>query len=359
MSVRLRPGSPHYQIEFKYRGERIRQSSGTASRRLAEEAERKLRHDLYGQRVLGRSVAMTLQQGVDRYISTVITPRGNPEAAEREQWAFKGIVRLIGPETPLEDLTGKRLAAFRDKVIELGRAPATANKYLAMLRAMLTRAHREWGALSEIPQVRLFKLNNARQRWLTDGEQEELLRHCPEHLANLVIFLTGTGARLSEALNLKWEAVDLKRVPRPMVSFLKTKSGKPRSVPLTNRVSALLVGIKTLAESRTIAPGHAPFVFIYAGRGRGGRGLPKGMYRSFTNPHGSWRTACQRAGISEVRLHDLRHTFASRLVMRGVPLLTVSKLLGHASITMTLRYSHLAPDALDTAIKQMDGDEGK
>lgn len=354
MSVRLRPGSPHYQIEFKYRGERIRQSSGTASRRLAEEAERKLRHDLYGQRVLGRPVAMTLQEGVERYISAVITPRGNKDAADRERWAFKGIVRMLGPLTTLEDLTTKRLATFRDRVIELGRAPATANKYLAMLRAMLARAHREWGALAEMPQVRLFKLNNARQRWLTEGEQEQLLGHCPEHLGNLVIFLTGTGARLSEALRLTWDAVDLNRKPRGMATFRKTKSGQPRSIPLTNRVSALLEALQVQSALRPIAPGHAPFVFIYAGRGRGGRGLPKGSYRSFSNPHGSWHTACRRAGIEGIRLHDLRHTFASRLVMRGVPLLAVSKLLGHATITMTMRYSHLAPEALDTAIERLD-----
>ncbi|MDQ2106788.1 site-specific integrase, partial [Azospirillum isscasi] len=76
--------------------------------------------------------------------------------------------------------------------------------------------------------------------------------------------------------------------------------------------------------------------------------------KPYRNPHGAWYKATADARLDDLNLHDLRHTFASRLVMRGVPLLTVSKLLGHATIQMTMRYAHLAPDAFDVAISALD-----
>ena len=76
--------------------------------------------------------------------------------------------------------------------------------------------------------------------------------------------------------------------------------------------------------------------------------------KPFSRPHKAFSAACERAGIADFRIHDARHTFASRLVMKGVPLLDVSKLLGHSSLAMTMRYAHLAPDAYDAAISKLE-----
>lgn len=103
------------------------------------------------------------------------------------------------------------------------------------------------------------------------------------------------------------------------------------------------------AVRRQLSPGSCA-----AGSRRTGKGVSLTAYRSDRNPHGSWATAVGRAGLGDLHLHDLRHTFASRLVMRCVPILAVSKLMGHASLTMTMRYAHLAPDGLDAAIAQAD-----
>ncbi len=113
--------------------------------------------------------------------------------------------------------------------------------------------------------------------------------------------------------------------------------------------------IKARQANLTIHEPDRARVFLYAGKGRAGKGIPLSSYRSYRNPHGSWATAVDRAGLGDLHLHDLRHTFASRLIMRGVPILAVSKLLGHASLTMTMRYAHLAPDGLDAAIAAIDG----
>ena len=88
-------------------------------------------------------------------------------------------------------------------------------------------------------------------------------------------------------------------------------------------------------------------VFLWP-EGRGGKLVPIGDFKK------SWARVLAQAGISDLHVHDLRHTFASRLVMRGVPLLDVSKLLGHATLTMTMRYAHLAPEAYDRAIGVLD-----
>jgi len=154
-------------------------------------------------------------------------------------------------------------------------------------------------------------------------------------------------ARLSEATGLTWANVDLDQKPRPLVRFMHTKSGTPRSVPLTERA------IKLLRRLYTIRPADEPHVFLQRFPGYSWRGT-KPKAKPFFNPHGSWKTAVERAKLKDVVIHDLRHTFASRLVQRGVPLLNVSKLLGHASLTMTMRYAHLAPPDLNDAIAALD-----
>ena len=86
---------------------------------------------------------------------------------------------------------------------------------------------------------------------------------------------------------------------------------------------------------------------------RSPKGIPEMVPKM--NPFGAWKTALRKAGVDHgLRLHDLRHTFASRLVSRGVPIFDVSKLLGHQSITMTMRYAHLAPIAFENAIEQLE-----
>jgi integrase len=126
---------------------------------------------------------------------------------------------------------------------------------------------------------------------------------------------------------------------------MKTKNGSPRRVPLTIRTKELLNFLKN--ETRELSQ----YVFLYRARGS----LNAVPYK---NPFGSWKTALRRSNIDQsLHLHDLRHTFASRLVSNGVPIYDVSKLLGHKSITMTMQYAHLAPAAFDTAIGTLEKED--
>jgi integrase len=156
-----------------------------------------------------------------------------------------------------------------------------------------------------------------------------------------------TGARLGEAVRLQWEDVELRQEGRGVVRFLITKTRKPRSVPLTRRAEALL---QRLLANR---PGDHTRVFLIRTTGCKWRGTTP-QAKPFRNPHGAWKTCANAAGLDDFRLHDLRHTYASRLVQRDVPLLTVSRLLGHASLKMTMRYAHLATANLDAAVAKLD-----
>lgn len=350
MTVFKRDGSEFWWIEFQYKGERYRRSSESTSKRKAEELERKWREELRATALLGKIPELAWGDAVDRYFKTVIEPRGNEGAAKRDLYVLNSLKAELGAATLISTLTAPVIVEYRDRLLGAGKAPATANRYLATIKAILRKAHIEWGALAVLPSFKLLKLNNERYRWLTDEEEDRLLIHSPVHLRDLCTFLIDTGARLSEATTLTWANVDMERHPRPLVKFMDTKSGKPRSVPLTKRVEDMF------RRLHACKPEREDRVFLYRPLGNDRlREVTNGTkVTPFRNPHGAWYKATSDARLDDLNLHDLRHTFASRLVMRGVPLLTVSKLLGHATIQMTMRYAHLAPDAFDAAIGALE-----
>ena len=154
--------------------------------------------------------------------------------------------------------------------------------------------------------------DNYRQRVLSVEEEERLLTESPEPLRTILILLLHTGMRKGELLNLKWQEIDSEK---KQVILEQTKSGRRRVIPLNELAWKTLCTLCTLGtEGSNIFP-H--------------RNIRKGFL-----------SACKRAGIEGLRMHDLRHTFASRLVAKGVDIVTVKELLGHASIGMTMRYSH-------------------
>lgn len=215
-------------------------------------------------------------------------------------------------------------------------AVASINRRLACLKHMLTKAL-DWelinrDTLDRLRRVKLPKEENRRQRYLTMEECNDLIDAAAPHLKPVLIFALNTGCRKGEILGLVWDRVDLKH---GFIYLDKTKSGEPREIPINNTLREALQGIIRRIDS--------PFVFVNPETG--------GRYADLKRP---FAAACRKAKIQDFRFHDLRHTFASQLVMAGVPLTTVSRLLGHASLTMTLRYSHLAPKHLQEAVDVLD-----
>ncbi len=226
--------------------------------------------------------------------------------------------------------------------------PATVNRCLACLKHMFTKAL-DWEMITEdvfkrIRKVKLTKVDNRRLRYLSFEEAAALLKACDNHLKPIVTLALNTGCRRGEILGLTWDRVDL---IHGFILLDDTKSGKRREIPINATVRAALKGIVRRLD--------VPYVFVNPDTVKerppvkeGGKKRPASG--RFFDVKRSFATACRKAKLTDFHFHDLRHTFASQLVMNGVDITTVSKLLGHASLTMTLRYTHLAPDHLKTAV---------
>lgn len=218
--------------------------------------------------------------------------------------------------------------------------PATVNRHMATLKHMFTKAV-EWDMVEEavakrLSRVKLLPENNRRLRYLAKQECRDLIKKCDEHIRPIVITALNTGMRRGEILPLKWEQVDLKH---GFILLDITKNGERREIPINQTLKEVFHSIP-----RSIAGGQEnPYVFVNPDTDK-----------PYTELKRSFYSACRRAGIKDFKFHDLRHTFASHLVMSGVDITTIKELLGHKTINMTLRYAHLAPSHKVKAVDDLD-----
>ncbi len=250
---------------------------------------------------------------------------------------------------PLRRFNTAVVEQLQTDLIAKGYKNAYVNKVVNILKAMFTKAV-EWemvesDMLKKIRKVKSLR-ENKRLRYLSPEECQRLLAACDDlagkskhyaHLKAIVTTALNTGMRKSEILGLKWSNIDLRN---GLILLDKTKNGDRRELPINGTLRAMLQSLP-----RRIDGGP---VFATAMGGE----RPTDVKHSFT-------ALCTKAGLTDLHFHDLRHTFASQLVMAGVDLTTVKELLGHRDIKMTLRYAHLASshkaravDILDTALTQ-------
>ena len=256
-----------------------------------------------------------------------------PRSVERHETSYRAMYPTFG-YVRLADITPLALERYKRQRKEDGVSEATINRELAFLKNLFTKAI-EWGKATENPvkKVQLYREQNGRTRYLTEDEEARLLAVCSPQVRPLVITALHTGFRASELLSLIWQDVDFRRGV-VMVRAGYAKNGEARSVPMNDTLTMLMKSAKLHA-----AEGGRMF--------RNRHGEP---YRSFRT---AFERAVHRAGNQDFTFHDLRHTFASRLVMAGVDLPTVKELLGHKDITMTLRYAHLSTDHKQAAVKKL------
>ncbi len=239
---------------------------------------------------------------------------------------------------------GKKLSQIKPEDIERYKimrrksvAPGTINRELACLKHMFTMAIK-WGKAGSNPvkEVKLFKEERGRLRVLLKEEEERLLHASSPHLRPILITALNTGMRRGEILNLAWDNVDL---TNKFIIVEKTKSGEKRTIPMNKLLTATLKCVRSNSSDG--------YVFCKADR----------------SPYGDVKTAflaaLRRSGIKPCRFHDLRHTFASRLVMNGVDLVTVKELLGHSSIQTTMIYAHPSPEHKQRAVQSLEKDSDR
>jgi len=232
----------------------------------------------------------------------------------------------------LTDITQRKVELYmqeREKEVK----PATVNREFALLRHMLRKAV-EWDYLPVSPArtVKPFKESPGRVRYLSDSERERLLDACKHSDSDMLypVVLTAllTGMRRGELQELTWDDVNF---PEARITVRRSKNNETRHIPIHRDL------LEVLAELRNRYP-YAQYVFC----------KPDGK------PYGNWRrafeTACRQAGVANFRFHDLRHTFGSYLGMKGCNAYTIMRLMGHKTIAMSARYTHISEEQLRAAV---------
>lgn len=308
-------------------GERVRRSSGTQDKQQAQEYHDRLKAELWRTQKLGDKPRRTWQEAVVRWVRDTDHKADHSKDIAKLRWFddFLGQCYLDDIDRALVDRIGetKKLEA----------SPSTANRYLALLRAILRMARDEWEWIDKVPRVRLYPEPKKRVRWITREEAKRLLDELPSHLADMAAFTLATGLRQSNVSFLRWDQLDLARA-MAWIHADQSKSRKAIAVPLNRDALTIL----TLRKGR-----HPEYVFTYQ---------DKPVARTTTK---AWKAALQRTGIKDFRWHDLRHTWASWHVQSGTSLQELQELGGWSSFEMVLRYAHLAGDHLKSAASRIEG----
>ncbi|KWI36351.1 hypothetical protein WM04_06860 [Burkholderia ubonensis] len=270
-------------------------------------------------------------------------------------------------ETPLGDFNAWIIEKWRSARLKSGAGPATVNRDMAALRGLFSRAI-EWGVIGDHPMktVKALQAPSGKVRWLSDDEENRLraaldsreereraardnanvwrsareyelmpsLRSVAfvDHLKPAVLLSLNTGMRQGELLKLRWSNVNLDHAIAT-VADETAKSGKQRHIPLNEEALSILKAWRKQSHHE----------IVFAGVDGAAR----------VDVKTAWSRLLKDAGIANFRWHDMRHHFASRLVMAGVDLNTVRELLGHSDMTMTLRYAHLAPEHKAAAVAKL------
>lgn len=281
--------------------------------------------------VYKRPVKMTFGEFGERYMEHA---KANKRSWLRDQEMLEHLKKFFGNERQLTDITPVDIEAYklhRRKFV----SGSTVNRELALLKRMFNLAI-TWDLfldLNPVRKVKFFREFNTRLRVLSPEEEEELLRHAAPYVQDIMRFALNTGLRIGEIFSLGWSQVDLQK---GILTVFAPKTGKIRDVPVNAEALKVLEAWRFGRKNEHVfynPETGKPFVDLKAG----------------------FALACRKAGISGVTWHTLRHTFASRLVNRGVDIVTVQELLGHSTVTVTMRYTHTNLESKRAAVEKLGG----
>lgn len=325
MSISKRGKKGIWWYDFTINEVRYRGSTQTTEKTLAQRYESELKTQIWRQIHLKEKPNYTWDDAVLRFV------KENSHKSTKEY--NQDIIKLTWftkhfSGKKLKDITSQDIRDVIAIKCEEGEfSNATINRYLAVISALLRKAERQWEWIDKAPAVEKRKEPAKRIRWITQIEAQRLIKNLKEHYAILAKFSLVTGLRQGNVLNLRWENVNLEK----SIAWVNPEEAKGRraiSIPLS----------KTAIEIIKSQIGkHDEFVFSHEGK-------PIQPIKNKT-----WKKACDNAGITNFKWHDLRHTWASWHVQAGTPLHVLMELGGWRSITMVLRYAHLSAAHLQEA----------
>ena len=341
-----------YYVSYQSSGGRqVRRSLKTRDKVIARQRVAKLELDRHEAALFGKEPSRSFRELMVIYLEAKQESRGFTRLKD----AAKPLLEYFGDSdiTQLKESHVEHYIAFRSQSV----ADGTVKREVGALSAAFNHAIKKhhWRIENPCIKAEVPKEPKGRVRWLTHEQAETLLQvarnpvdqkgsslssqYKSPVLGDFIELALNTGCRKSELLNLKWNHVDLST---RLLYLEQTKSGEWQTVPINEDARQALVRRMRLRDE--VCP-ESPWVFFHltsAFNAEVGDKV-KSVRKAFS-------TACKRAGIADFHIHDLRHTFASWLVMNGIALFEVSKLLRHSSIQMTERYAHLAPDHLHHAV---------
>ena len=329
-------GTRDWHFDFQIRGRRFYGSCGRDDYEEAKAIEA-------AERVKARSAPevtgrFTISEALGTYWTDICQHQASARTA-RSQAAM--VLTVLDGKMPMAELTNADVMRFVSRR-RAEASNATVNRQLQLFGRALRYMVRVHGA--EMPQVDLKKAETAepeeRVRELTHAEQQRLFLHLRNDLQPFVKFALMTGARLATICNLRWSDID--HDERRLL--FRVKGGKQMRFPLSREIAALLSALP-----RSELPDHRAYVFTFEDRSRKDRQRRR-IVASGGGLMEDFRQALAAAEIEDFRFHDLRHTFATRLLRQTGNLKLVSRLLGHSDVTTTTRYAHVMDQDLAAAL---------
>ena len=327
----------NFYIDFRFKGQRVRECIGP-SRKGAEKVIAKKKVEIAENKFLDirkELEPIKFHEYAKQYLQW---SKANKKASTYSRDIY--IMRSFDKEFEgkyIHEITAWQAEGWKSKRSKTCKV-ATVNRELALLKHMFSMAVKPWKKLKENPvkDIKRLKGETKRVRYLMADEIQTLLSNCDGLLRGLlkplVTVALHTGARKGELQSLQWPQVDFEL---GIISLLDTKNGERRDIPMNETVKATLKAMERTTE----------FVFP----NRNGKRIDDAQVQI------SFCKAIERSGIEDFHFHDLRHTFASNLVMQeGVELNDVRELLGHKNMSMTLRYAHLSPKHKGKVVNILD-----
>jgi integrase len=333
-----------YWYHFWFNGEHIQESTKQGNPRVARQMEAAHKTSLAKGEVgiRERKPVPALSEFAQRFIDAIeVRSAGKPNTV---QFYANKLARLL----EFEPLAKARLSAIDESLIESyvqdrrkQVSPASVNRELATLRRLLRLAH-EWREIDRVPRVRLLPGERERTFVLSHAKERDYLNSAPQPLHDAAMLMLDTGMRVGEILSLDWHDVHLQPVGEAKFGYIHVRSGKSknakRNLSLTARVSAMLTGRNDTAKSPA---------YVFTGEDG------TGSLSVFTleDQHSRVRKALK---LSECVINSFRHTFGTRLGEAGADAFTIMRVMGHSSVTVSQKYVHPTPEAVERAFERLE-----
>jgi integrase len=350
----------HYLVDIFLKGRRFRKKSPDNTKAGAVAYEAVLRNKL----ARGESIeeigedskpTLTFRQFSKKWLDVHVVPNNKYSEQKQKRSILKCWLLPFFGKMPIDQITAHDVELFKARGLREGLAKKTINNHLAVLKKCVATAY-EWEKILGVPpKINWFKCPPAQTKHLSPDECSLLLSHSEGVLREMILVGLRTGMRQGELIALQWSSISWENqsitVRHNQCYYNKTlispKNNRVRTIPMDVEVYEMLFKRKKDTGYVFTDKNNEPI---------GGRGLLARL-----------KKAAHEAGVGNVGWHALRHTFATQLVMRGAPMNAVQTLLGHSTILMTMRYSHVAPSSLasvigllnpkNTHLRQPDGNE--